>query len=72
MGAMDVDIETEILQYCFELGAEQGKDYRVVKILNRPRLTPYVIKVNGKVIHEGAYMKKYSRNDIYNFTELGQ
>ena len=72
MGAMDVDIETEILQYCFELGAKQGKDYKVVKILNRPRITPYVIKVNGKIIHEGAYVKKYSRNDVYNFTELGQ
>jgi hypothetical protein len=54
------------------LGAEQGKDYKVVKILNRPRLTPYIIKVNGKIIHMGSYVKKYSRNDVYNFTEPGQ
>lgn len=70
MGAFDVDIETEILQYCFAHGAEMGKDYKVIKILARPHLTPYVIKVNGKIIHEGQYVKKYVRKDTYSFTEL--
>ena len=72
MGAYDVDIEAQILQFCFEMGALPDTDYKVVKILNRPRLTPYTIKVNGKIIHTGKYVKKYARNDIYNFTEPGQ
>ena len=72
MGAYDVDIEAIILQYCFEKGAERNHDYKVVKVLNRPKLVPFVIKVNGKVIHEGLYLKKYIRNENYNFTELGQ
>ena len=29
---------------------------------------PFTVKVNGKVIYEGKYVKKYARNDTYNFT----
>ena len=70
MGLYDVDIEAIILQYCEDNGATLGQDYKVNKVLPRPRLTPYTIKVNGTVIHEGLYVKKYARNDIYNFTEI--
>ena len=70
MGLYDVDIEAIILQYCEDNGATLGQDYKVNKVLPRPRLTPYIIKVNGTVIHEGVYVKKYTRNDIYNFTEV--
>ena len=69
MGAYDVDIETEILQYCLMNGAEEGADYKVVKILIRPQMKPYTIKINGQVVHQGMYCKKYVRNDTYNFTE---
>jgi hypothetical protein len=69
MGAMDVDIEAQILRYCFDNGAEKGKDYKVNKVLKRVRLTPYKIKVNGIIIHEGQYVKKYIRDDMYSFTE---
>lgn len=70
MGAYDVDIETKILQYCFTMcGAEEGTDYKVVKILTRPQMKPYTIKINGQIIHQGMYCKKYVRNDTYNFTE---
>ena len=72
MGAFDVDIETEILQFCFEHGAKQETEYKLKKILPRPRLTPYTIKINGEIIHNGVYTKKYVRNDIYSFTEPGQ
>ena len=70
MGAYDVDIESIILQHCFnQEQAEPGKDYKVVKILQRPRLTPYTVKVNGKIIHQGEYIKKYVRDCLYSYTE---
>ena len=72
MGVYDVDIETEILQFCFENGAKEETEYKLQKILHRPHLTPYVVKVNGKIIHEGVYVKKYIKNDVYNFTEMGE
>ena len=72
MGAMDVDIEAQILQFCFDNGAEKGHDYKVIKILKRPHLEPYKIKVNGITIHEGVCIKKYIRNGLYSFTEPGQ
>lgn len=69
MGAMDVDIEAIILQECFKRGAERNNDYKVNKILSRPRLTPYTIKINGQIIHQGEYIKKYVRDGLYSFTE---
>lgn len=69
MGAMDVDIEAIILQECFNRGAERDKDYKVNKILPRPRLTPYTIKINGQIVHQGEYVKKYVRDGMYSFTE---
>ena len=69
MGAMDVDIEAIILQFCIEKGAEIDTDYKVTKILNRPRRIPYTIKVNGVMIHRGEYVKKYVRDGLYCFTE---
>ena len=72
MGLYDVDIEAAILQYCIQNGAKPDYDYKVTKILKRPTLTPYTIKVNGQIIHQGVYEKKYSRNDTYNFTEPGE
>ncbi len=70
MGMHDVEIENEILNYCVDNGAKLGTDYTVNKILVRPKITPYTIKVNGAVIHSGNYIKKYIKNDTYNFTEF--
>lgn len=70
MGLMDADIECHILQECVKRGLEYNKDYKIVKILNRPVTTPYKIIVNGNVIHEGEYVKKSVYNNNYRFTEL--
>ena len=72
MGAYDVDIESQILFSCIERGAEWNKNYKVVKILVRPSHSPYTIKVNGEIIHQGVYSKKYVKNGLYSFTEQGQ
>lgn len=68
MGVFDVDIETEILLYCITLGANYGEDNKAIKVLARVQEKPVTIKVNGKIIYKGLYMKKYVRNDNYNFT----
>lgn len=70
MGLYDVDIEAIILHCCEDNGATPATDYKVNTVLPRPRITPYVVKVNGTVIHEGAYFKKSVRNDVYNFFEM--
>lgn len=69
MGLYDAQIETEILQKCVNLGLEWDTNYKVVKMLNRLVKHPYTIVVNGNVIYEGEYVKKYIRNDNYKFTE---
>ena len=68
MGLYDTQIETTILVECIAMGAEWGKDYKVKKILPRQIEKPFSIKVNGKIIYEGKYVKKYVRNDNYSFT----
>lgn len=68
MGLSDAMIETEILFTCIDLGAELATSYKVNKILTRPRETPFVIKINNNIIFEGDYVKKYVKNNIYNFT----
>ena len=69
-GLQDVEIEAEILHECIKRGAEWDTEYKVIRYLNREQPTPYAIKVNGKIIHEGAYIKKYVRNEMYHFTEM--
>lgn len=68
MGVFDVDIETEILLYCIAHGANYGEDNKAIKVLARVQEKPVTIKVNGKIIYKGLYVKKYVRNDNYNFT----
>lgn len=68
MGLHDVEIETEILKECINRGAEWDTDYKVEKILKREQKKPFTIKINGKPIYTGKYTKKYTRNDVYNFT----
>ena len=71
MGLYDAQIEAEILKECINRGADFEKDYPLIRVLSRPSKTPYQIIVNGEIIHEGEYIKKYIRKDSYRFTEQG-
>ena len=68
MGLFDSEIEAEILWHCIKnYEAKWATEYKVIKILNRPVLHPFTIKVDGEEIYSGEYVKKYVRNDTYNF-----
>ena len=68
MGLFDSEIESEILWFCImNYNAKWATDYKVVKILNRPVMHPFTIKIDGEEIYSGEYLKKYVRNDVYNF-----
>lgn len=70
MGVFDSEIEATILKACIDLGAEWGKEYKVNKILTRESKKPFTIKLDGAVIYSGEYVKKYVRNDVYNFKTI--
>lgn len=67
MGLFDSEIEATILYMCINKGAEWAKEYKVNKILTRPVHHPFTIKIDGDEIYSGEYLKKYVRNDVYNF-----
>lgn len=67
MGLQDVQIESQILQYCVMNGAEWNCDYKVTKILPRRAEKTFTIKVDGQPVYEGMYIKKYTRNNTYYF-----
>lgn len=69
MGLQDSEIEMAILKYCLNKNAKWDEPYKKVRFMERNIPTPYKVKVNGEVIHEGEYIKKYVREGIYNFTE---
>ena len=68
MGLYDVTIETDILLACIERGAQWDTMYKVNKILYRQMPKPFTLRINGQDIINGTYIKKYVRNDIFNFT----
>lgn len=68
MGLFDSEIEASILYSCIQCGAEWAVSYKVNKILNRVVAKPFTIKFNGEEAFTGKYIKKYVRNDTYNFT----
>lgn len=70
MGLYDVQIETAILIACVDGGAEWDKDYKVNKILPRIIEKPFTIKIDGQIVYNGNYIKKYVRNNLYSFTTL--
>ena len=73
MGLDDVIWETEILKYCvLKRKAILNTDYKVKKIIPRITGKPFEVKVNGVTIASGKYVKKYVRNDEYNFTTVGK
>ena len=67
MGLFDSLIEAEILFWTIRLGGSWGVAYKVNKILNRDIQKPFTIKIDGDVIYSGKYVKKYVRNETYNF-----
>ena len=67
MGLFDSEIESAILWECINRGAKWAESYKAVKILTRPVLHPFTIKIDGVDIYNGEYSKKYVRNDVYNF-----
>jgi hypothetical protein len=68
MGLFDSEIEAEILWFCINnYNAKWATEYKVNKILNRPIMHPFTIKIDGEEIYSGEYLKKYVRNDVYNF-----
>lgn len=68
MGLFDSEIEAKILFACISKGAYYGTNYKVNKILPRVTIKPFTIKINGEAVFSGNYIKKYVRNDTYNFT----
>ena len=67
MGLFDSEIEAEILWECIRRGAKWATPYKANKILPRPVLHPFTIKMDGVEVFSGEYAKKYVRNDTYNF-----
>lgn len=67
MGLFDAEIEAAILFECICLGANWTTSYTVQKILPRSILKPFKIQVDGTEVYSGKYIKKYVRNDTYNF-----
>lgn len=68
MGLMDCEIEATILLWCLGHGAELNTEYSVTRIIYRMKKTPFTIKLNSKVLYQGTYIKKFERNNVYNFT----
>lgn len=63
----DSEIEMEILTTCLDLGAEIGKEYKVTSQIHRYPIEPLTIKIDGEVIYQGTYRKKYVRKGLYSF-----
>lgn len=70
MGLYDVEIETEILAYRIENGAEFETEYKVNKVIPRPKKTPFTIKVDNQVIYKGEYVKKRIYKNEFRFTTV--
>lgn len=68
MGLYDSQIEADILWWCVERGCPWAADYPTTRYLNRNIETPFKVKIDGIILYEGEYIKKYVRNNIYSFT----
>ena len=67
MGIFDSEIEAGILFDCINRGADWAKNYKAVKQLPRIVTKPFEIRLDGTPVFSGEYIKKYVRNDVYNF-----
>ena len=64
----DSDIEAEILLYCIEYGADYTIDYPVPRFNARNVNKPLKIVVDGEVVYNGGYVKKWNKDGYYRFT----
>ena len=64
----DSRIETEILQYCFDKGAEVNEIYKSKISIARQIPTPFKIFVDNEILYDGDYIKKYVRKNLFKFT----
>lgn len=67
MGLFDSEIESAILWECIQRGADWASPYKAVRVLTRPVLHPFVVRMDGVEVFSGEYAKKIVRNDNYNF-----
>ena len=67
MGLFDSEIESAILWECIKRGTTWATSYKPNKILPRPVLHPFSVKMDGVEVFSGQYTKKFVRNDVYNF-----
>lgn len=67
MGLFDSEIESAILWECIQRGTTWATNYKPNKILPRPVLHPFSVKMDGVEVFSGQYIKKFVRNDVYNF-----
>lgn len=63
----DALIETDIIITCRTLGADLFKEYKVLQYIPRYEVKPFKVKVDGKIVYEGEYRKKYVRDGLYSF-----
>lgn len=64
----DAEIEAEILLYCLDKGADLMGEYAVPRFIARNVNKPLKIVVDGKVVYEGGYVKKWNKDGYYRFT----
>ena len=63
----DARIEATILMHCLNMGAYPDREYPVVhqkRIIERP----FKVTVDGQVVAEGKYVKKWRRGDTVKYT----
>lgn len=65
-------IEAQILLKCIAAGASPATEYEVVRTFPRITQTPFKIKVDGQIIYDGEYIRKYMRNNVYSFTTINK
>lgn len=64
----DSQDELMILKKSLERGGVLNTDYNCPKSIPRIIKRPFTIKVDKQTIYQGEYIKKYVRQDTYNFT----
>lgn len=65
-------IEAQILLKCIAVGASPATEYEVIRTFPRITQTPFKIKVDGQIIYDGEYIRKYIRNNVYSFTTINK
>ena len=65
-------IEAQILLKCIAAGASPATEYEVIRTFPRITQTPFKVKVDGQIIYDGEYIRKYIRNNVYSFTTINK